>query len=114
MMKLIDVVFVGNEIFRFNKFRAHFNFLKRKHHCRLCGKVICGSSVCSHPIILPSEKEIKVSIRACKNCKSTINRYVQWKSSVRANKMKKTEAPPIFMLYKVIFNSSDFLGVGGQ
>jgi rabenosyn-5 len=71
-----------------------FNLLNRKHHCRLCGRVVCGNPLtgCSSNVGLNvsggipisshlltsvhSEKqlspEVRVDVRMCQDCKSTI------------------------------------------
>ncbi|ODQ64411.1 hypothetical protein NADFUDRAFT_61239 [Nadsonia fulvescens var. elongata DSM 6958] len=64
----------------------HFNFTLRKHHCRVCGKVVCGNlnSDCSRDVeinILAAKLDIKgpdvmpvtpISTRICKSCKNTV------------------------------------------
>lgn len=51
-----------------------FTMVKRRHHCRACGKVLC-STCCSDKACLPymSNKEARV----CKPCKSILERCVK-------------------------------------
>lgn len=46
--------------------KQSFGFTLRKHHCRVCGEVVCDS--CSRKkTILPTAKDIEM-IRTCSNC----------------------------------------------
>ncbi|KAK7205569.1 FYVE zinc finger-domain-containing protein [Myxozyma melibiosi] len=62
-----------------------FSFSMRKHHCRLCGKVVCGSpdTACSSQVTLDFERlsdyltekveeDIIVKVRTCKDCRSVV------------------------------------------
>ncbi|KAK9249160.1 FYVE zinc finger-domain-containing protein [Lipomyces tetrasporus] len=62
-----------------------FTFSLRKHHCRLCGKVVCASpeTMCSSRIVLDMEaiseylsekmyEDIAVRVRVCKDCRAIV------------------------------------------
>jgi len=42
---------------------SKFTLIRRRHHCRICGNVVCGN--CSNGRLLNSEEEM---VRACDNC----------------------------------------------
>lgn len=46
-----------------------FGTLNRKHHCRLCGRIMCGETGCSHFIPLGEDAEIRV----CAECESLLD-----------------------------------------
>ena len=46
--------------------KAAFSFIKRRHHCRECGKVFC-SDCCSHTLELPHRGQYK-KVRVCNTC----------------------------------------------
>ena len=50
---------------------AKFTIVKRRHHCRACGKVLCGAC-CSDKLSLPC-LEAKEG-RVCKPCKGILER----------------------------------------
>ena len=48
----------------------NFNVVQRRHHCRQCGKVVCGS--CSnHKLVIPSISS--KSVRVCSICYREVN-----------------------------------------
>lgn len=48
-----------------------FSFIERKHHCRLCGNLICNACSRNLPIKLILESDI----RACKQCSYLLTLY---------------------------------------
>ncbi|KAI8882898.1 FYVE-domain-containing protein [Backusella circina FSU 941] len=76
-----------------------FTMFNRKHHCRLCGKVVCGNTQCSKliPLYIDMSSDTFDDVpvgetRACKECQSIVFR----------RKIKNEEASkplPIFQLY---------------
>ncbi|KAJ1974932.1 carboxypeptidase Y-deficient [Dimargaris xerosporica] len=50
----------------------------RKHHCRLCGKVVCGRSGCSAkydlPLSKPSASNSSAAVRVCRRCHEILTR----------------------------------------
>merc|ERR1719312_873550 len=64
---------------------AKFTMVKRRHHCRACGKVLCGSC-CSNKFPLPilEGKEGRV----CLPCKSVLERLD------KAEKMQQQQEQP--------------------
>ncbi|KAJ3187860.1 carboxypeptidase Y-deficient [Gaertneriomyces sp. JEL0708] len=53
--------------------------LNRRHHCRLCGRVICGKTSCNSSIAIHSEQEPGTAptvpqIRVCLECKRIVTR----------------------------------------
>lgn len=50
--------------------KGEFSLLNRRHHCRMCGKLVCGN--CSpHRVVLPNIDTTKQ--RVCVQCFETIN-----------------------------------------
>lgn len=99
-----------------------FNMLIRKHHCRLCGNIICDSvdTGCSNDVpittlrknasdlpfhedvtdLMASTIEVDVSIRLCSNCLKTIYIPRKFKEDVHMN------TSPIMMKYQSLQNVS--------
>lgn len=48
--------------------------LERRHHCRLCGGVICGRAECSLFIPLRRRDDVFVDVRVCPTCHSSVFR----------------------------------------
>jgi len=55
-----------NEAFYCMVCRSEFTLIKRKHHCRNCGKVICGS--CSSKKLLLKHIDPQNLVRVCQVC----------------------------------------------
>lgn len=99
-----------------------FNMLVRKHHCRLCGNIICDSvdTGCSNDVpittlhknasdlpfredvsdIMTKAEEVDVNIRLCSNCLKTIYIPRKFKEDVHMN------TSPIMMKYQSLQNVS--------
>ncbi|KAI8980498.1 FYVE zinc finger-domain-containing protein [Pilobolus umbonatus] len=61
--------------------KSHFSLINRKHHCRLCGRVVCGNPKCSKMVPLftdmssDSFDDIPVGdTRACQQCQRSVFR----------------------------------------
>jgi len=50
--------------------KAHFNLLKRRHHCRNCGRVVCNP--CSNNKIILHNINPDKAVRACDKCYNAI------------------------------------------
>ncbi|KAL9129429.1 MAG: hypothetical protein Q9217_002103 [Psora testacea] len=55
------------------------NYVFRRHHCRLCGRVVCGDPLtdCSREVGLTvatqkAMKEVAIDVRMCKDCRHTV------------------------------------------
>ncbi|KAF7727793.1 carboxypeptidase Y-deficient [Apophysomyces ossiformis] len=80
-----------------------FTLTNRKHHCRLCGRVVCGNTRCSKmiPLFLDMssdtfDEEPVGDTRACRDCQQAVFR----------RKLRNEEASkplPIFHLYHQLF-----------
>ena len=71
--------------------KTRFGLLKRKHHCRLCGVVMCGDCVENFPlrILRPTGTSAVVfEIKICLKCHSLIFRYHFLFSSFLTTKTK--------------------------
>ncbi|EEB16469.1 zinc finger protein FYVE domain-containing protein, putative [Pediculus humanus corporis] len=55
-----------NEISHCTSCKGKFNFTKRKHHCRRCGRIYCSSCSC-YRIPLPRMSFVD-PVRVCNNC----------------------------------------------
>ncbi|RKO90920.1 FYVE zinc finger-domain-containing protein [Blyttiomyces helicus] len=80
-------------------FRALVN---RKHHCRLCGRVICGAEECSSIVPLHASEAADErhpdrvgEIRACRDCNSIVFRR-------RADRLDKPTTSPVVKAYQAI------------
>ncbi|KAJ3095992.1 carboxypeptidase Y-deficient [Phlyctochytrium planicorne] len=88
---------------------SFFSFTNRRHHCRLCGRVMCGNDTCSGNIPLPppvaasprdttlSPERLAVSpgdIKVCKNCRTLVKR--------RQATTVEEEFPAVLKLYQAI------------
>ncbi|KAL1923701.1 uncharacterized protein VTP21DRAFT_8681 [Calcarisporiella thermophila] len=77
---------------------ATFNkFTKRKHHCRLCGRIICDECSDTVPLLLnlatDSILDAVGDIRACVQCRGIILKR-------REEKILKSRQPPVVKLYQ--------------
>lgn len=54
------------------KCNRKFDFTHRKHHCRRCGKIFCGSC-CAHKVMLPRLSFVD-PVRVCEECSHTAKR----------------------------------------
>ncbi|KAL9954691.1 hypothetical protein ACROYT_G042259 [Oculina patagonica] len=54
------------------KCNRKFDFTHRRHHCRRCGKIFCGSC-CDHKVMLPRLSFID-PVRVCEECSHTAKR----------------------------------------
>ncbi|KAI8807263.1 hypothetical protein BJ742DRAFT_813038 [Cladochytrium replicatum] len=52
--------------------RREFTFLRRRHHCRHCGRVVCHD--CSTGTFMKSTSERDIALRACDTCCDRIER----------------------------------------
>ncbi|KAJ3169758.1 carboxypeptidase Y-deficient [Geranomyces variabilis] len=67
----------------------------RRHHCRLCGRVVCGTGACSIQVALLEDDPRKTGpqIRVCTDCKRVVTR--------RADKRQDTTlATPVVHAYR--------------
>ncbi|KAJ2162676.1 carboxypeptidase Y-deficient [Coemansia sp. RSA 552] len=60
--------------------RAFGRVASRRHHCRLCGRVVCARSACSALLSIPlpggaAEQEVRADIRACHDCEHVVLRH---------------------------------------
>uniref|UniRef100_A0A1I7T041 FYVE-type domain-containing protein n=1 Tax=Caenorhabditis tropicalis TaxID=1561998 RepID=A0A1I7T041_9PELO len=53
-----------------------FTLITRRHHCRACGRVLCGSCCCEKAILeyLHEEGKKPQAVRVCKTCSSMLSR----------------------------------------
>ncbi|KAM7448854.1 Zinc finger FYVE domain-containing protein 21 [Porites harrisoni] len=54
------------------KCNRKFDFTHRRHHCRRCGKIFCGSC-CDHKVMLPRLSFVD-PVRVCEECSHTAKR----------------------------------------
>ncbi|KAL9117023.1 MAG: hypothetical protein Q9187_006442 [Circinaria calcarea] len=82
------------------------NYTFRRHHCRLCGRVVCGDpqTSCSSEVALTvarasnnatekTAEEIGVDVRMCKDCKHTIFSKAEFAAEI-------THKPPDLRAYE--------------
>ncbi|KAI9207659.1 FYVE zinc finger-domain-containing protein [Polychytrium aggregatum] len=71
-----------------------FGALNRRHHCRTCGRVVCGLDTCSAaiPVVDPDTKELAGELRTCNNCKRLVLR----------RKKPEEQTPPFVVVYQKI------------
>ncbi|CAM0137006.1 unnamed protein product [Umbelopsis sp. WA50703] len=77
-----------------------FTITNRKHHCRLCGRIICSNQTCSSmiPLFLDMSSDSVDQnpvgeTRACRDCKRTVFRR-------KIQKEEMTKPQPIIQLYQ--------------
>ncbi|KAI8341123.1 hypothetical protein BC941DRAFT_201221 [Chlamydoabsidia padenii] len=61
---------------------AHFNFFRRKHHCRVCGQIFCGK--CASHIIQGERISQMGQLRVCNFCFSKFERQEEVASAQEA------------------------------
>lgn len=71
---LLPSLQVSTAIFKCFCDRLPFGMLERRHHCRLCGGVICGRAECSLFIPLHRLDNVIVDVRVCPACHASIFR----------------------------------------
>lgn len=73
-----------------------FNLLNRRHHCRLCGRIICGDSGCLGFIPIKLLNEAK-DLKSCSKCYKTLFR----KKAEYQNRLNSNEKR-MQIIFKVI------------
>ncbi|OQS05105.1 hypothetical protein THRCLA_02710 [Thraustotheca clavata] len=48
--------------------KSTFNTFRRKHHCRVCGEVVCSGCLIKMPVALPKQITGKSTTKACVTC----------------------------------------------
>ncbi|XP_069123641.1 uncharacterized protein [Argopecten irradians] len=66
-----------------------FNQLRRKHHCRQCGRVMCGKC-CSEKVMLP-QLGVSQPERVCDSCLPVANLVTKSRSSALQQQMKAAQ-----------------------
>ncbi|KAI8838859.1 FYVE zinc finger-domain-containing protein [Chytriomyces cf. hyalinus JEL632] len=93
-----------------SSFSTLFNPLNRRHHCRLCGRVVCGLETCSSNVALtpkgttvqPQDLELSQEsdtkarnheVKVCSECKKLVFRR-------KTGQLEKLRKPQVVLLYE--------------
>lgn len=94
-----------NEVTRCPICEHKFTYSLRKHHCRVCGKVVCADSStdCSREVILSALAEklnmeftasSTYGVRMCRDCKDTVFSKINFEEDVTGS------LPPLLLTYQ--------------